>query len=91
MFVYYVLQEKMCKAFELVLESAKPISEKITFVYLWMLLTWTMILHNQRPQTKSNEIQGPQEDALKVPRQGTSMEKDVDDVLMENILPSSIP
>jgi hypothetical protein len=50
-----------------------------------------MILHNQRPQTKSNEIQGPQEDALKVPRQGTSMEKDVDDVLMENILPSSIP
>jgi hypothetical protein len=50
-----------------------------------------MILHNQWPQTKSNENQGPQEDALKVPRQGTSKEKDLDDVLMENIFPGSSP
>ncbi len=30
----YVLQEKMCKVFELVLENARPISEEIIFVYL---------------------------------------------------------
>lgn len=34
MFMYFVLQEKMCKVFELVLKSARPISEEIVFVYL---------------------------------------------------------
>jgi hypothetical protein len=50
-----------------------------------------MILHNQRPKTKSNQNQGPQEDAQKVPRQNTSKEKDVDDVFMENIFLSLSP
>jgi hypothetical protein len=56
-----------------------------------MLSTLAMILYNRQPKTKSNRNQSPQEDALKVPRQSTSKEKDVDVVLMENIFLSSSP